>query len=256
MRMLSALGVSAATGAGPGLGSRAATGTCTVVVLPAVLLCASLAAANAQSLFHWQQARCADIGQRLVAVSVACPTGLDPATCSLGCAAALLPLVYNASCTSALNAMADVSGSYESDDFTATAVYAFADKCTQQLTANITELKARGCVVNDNGVTAGALPAAGSALPSAAVAAGATESWQRRSMFATIDASADKCPRPLFNKKLAELHTRCCGEQANCASGDGGGMPRSCSPACARFYRGFFQDCSALIRCDIGSQMS
>ena len=181
----------------------------------------------------FQRHHCTDIADRLNAVNSAC--GSSPVNCTLDCADVLLPLVHNTSCETALNTMADVSGSDTTRDGKATAVYHFADKCSKQLAANITDLKARGCSVDDTKVVAFPDSKSTSTDPIG----------QRRNMFSVVDPTEFKtCPRASFNTKLAELKTRCCAQKGNCA----GGLPQNCSFDCAQFYTGFFQNCSSFIK--------
>ena len=154
---------------------------------------------------------------------------------SVDCAAVLLPLIHTASCESALNAMADVSGADKTDDNKATAVYDFTDKCVQQLAANITDFKARGCTVDVSKIVA--VP---NGTPASAGSIG-----QHRILFSAVDPTEYKtCPRASFNKKLTQLKTRCCNEKGNCA----GGLPKKCPFDCAQFYTRFFTDCSSFIK--------
>ena len=167
--------------------------------------------------------------------------GQTPAKCSVDCADVLLPLVHNASCASALNALADVSGTDIVQDGKATAVRTFANECTRQLVANITEFKARGCSVDTSKIVAVPRGRGNSATTTTTSA----QIGQRRNLFSTVDPTEfETCPRASFNKKLVELKTQCCAQKANCA----GGLPTNCSFDCAQFFTGFFRNCSSFIK--------
>ena len=199
-----------------------------------LLLCVGVSQVNAQALF--QQHACGNLISRLNKVSSAC--GTSPAQCTADCAGELVPLTQDSSCESMLNAVADVSGADSVRDGKATAVFAFADKCTRQLKANITALRARGCSVDTSEIEA--VP-----VPSDNKSAAAVPVGTRRNMFGNVDTTDSRtCPRASFNTKLAELRTRCCAKKGNCA----GGLPKNCSFDCAQFYTGFFRNCSSFIK--------